>query len=83
MATRAQIEKLLEAGHSFETAARELKISPGAAFMIATGLPADGSGAPPEADGMQSLVNPRQLNPTRKEHVLEWVAERARRELRR
>ena len=91
VATRAQVLALVEAGQSYETVGRALGIPPGLAFMIATGLPADGSvaPAPEELPGMpalpastQHLVNPRQVNPVRKEHVMEWVRERAARELR-
>ena len=90
MPSRDQVGELLHAGHSYETAARELAIPAGQAFMIATGLPADGSDAPsPEelaAKGVteastQHLVNPRPFNPTGKDHVLPWVRERAKREL--
>jgi hypothetical protein len=90
MATRAQVEALLDQGHSYETAARELGIPAGQAFMIATGLPADGGTvpAPEELAGKrvlpgssQHLVNPPPYNPTRKESVMEWVRDRARREL--
>lgn len=90
MATREQVLELLDAGHSYETAARALHIPPGQAFMIATGLAADGSDAPSPGQlarkpslpaSTQQLVNPPARNPTRKPHVLEWVRERARREL--
>ncbi len=83
--------ELLEAGHTYETAARELGIPPGQALMIATGLPADSSEAPPPEElasmpelpsSPQRLVNDAQFNPTRKPHVLEWVRRRAARELR-
>jgi hypothetical protein len=73
MATREQVRMLLDGGHSYETAARELGIPAGLAFMLATGRPADGSA--------QHLVNPPAYNPTRKDSVMEWVRERARREL--
>jgi hypothetical protein len=91
MATRAQVTELLALGHTYETAARALGIPPGLAYMIATGLPADGSDAPaPEelrskpvlAGSTQHLVNPPAVNPTRDERVLAWVRERAARELR-
>lgn len=70
-------------------AARELGIPPGRAFMIATGLPADGSEATShelsEVRALparpQRLVNPRSADPTPKPHVLEWVKRRAEREL--
>ena len=90
MPTRDQLTALLDEGHTYETAARELKIPAGLAFMIATGLPADGSGAPsPEElsakrslpSSSQQLVNPPAFNPTRKQHVIDWVHERAAREL--
>ncbi|HEX4467146.1 MAG TPA: hypothetical protein VH025_08150 [Solirubrobacteraceae bacterium] len=90
VATRAQVIELLEGGHTYETAARELRIPPGQAFMIATGLPADGGDGPlpeelagkPVLDGSpQRLVNPAAFNPTRKPHVLEWVKRRAARDL--
>ena len=91
MPTRAQVLELLEAGHSYETAGRALHIPPGQAFMIATGLPADGSDAPhpdelrdkPVLPGSsQHLVNPAPFNPTRDETVVAWVQKRAARELR-
>lgn len=90
MATRAQVVELLDGGHSYETAARELHIPAGQAYMIATGLPADGSDTPsPEeleakrvpAGSTQQLVNPPALSPTRKQAVLDWVAARARHDL--
>ncbi|MHB8532925.1 MAG: hypothetical protein ACYDC2_09410 [Solirubrobacteraceae bacterium] len=80
MVTRAQVLELLEEGHSYETAARELHIPAGRAFMIATGVPADGS-EQVTPGSTQHLSNPPHSNPTRKEHVLQWVRERARREL--
>jgi hypothetical protein len=58
--------------------------------MIATGLPADGSGEPTREElaekhvlsgSSQHLVNPPAFNPTRKPHVIEWVRGRASREL--
>jgi hypothetical protein len=92
LATRSQLEELLDAGHTYETAARELGIPAGLAYMIVTGMPADGSDAysPQELAAARSLPGSSQhllgvpaMNPTRHEHVDSWVAERARRELRR
>jgi hypothetical protein len=77
MAKRDEVTALLESGHSYETAAVELGIAPGLVYMIANGLPADRS----DSGAEQALVNPRAFNPTRKPHVLEWVAARAAREL--
>ncbi|HEX3689360.1 MAG TPA: hypothetical protein VHV28_06665 [Solirubrobacteraceae bacterium] len=91
MPTRAQVRELLDSGHSYETVGRVLHIPPGQAFMIATGLPADGSDAPhpgelrdkPALPGSsQHLVNPPPVNPTRSETVAGWVRERAARDLR-
>ncbi len=91
MATSDDVRALLRKGHSFETAGRELGISPGLAYMLATGRPADGSDAvtPHEVDpalprgSSQRLIGVPAFNPTRKEHLLEWVAQRAARELHR
>lgn len=90
MATRDQVEGLLGQGHSYASAARELGIRPGLAYMIATGHPADGSEppAPGERDAggelpasSQDLVNPPPFNPTTSQTVIEWVRMRARRDL--
>ncbi len=71
-------------------AARELDIPAGQAYMIATGLPADGGEAPsPEelrdspllSGSSQQLVNPPAIRPVRNDRVLEWVRRRAAREL--
>jgi hypothetical protein len=92
VATREQVRVLLDEGHSYETAARELGIPAGLAFMIVTGLPADGSDVPSEEElaskrvlegSSQQLVNPPPFNPTRNAEVMEWVRERAARELER
>ncbi|HTW12669.1 MAG TPA: hypothetical protein VME01_07995 [Solirubrobacteraceae bacterium] len=88
--TRQQLVKLLDEGHNWETAAAELGISPGLAFLLRTGLPADGSGVPSLAGRVEeplALSNPQSLigtpayNPTRKPHIVEWVKQRAQREL--
>jgi len=88
MPTPEQVARLLEAGHSYETAARELGLPAGLTFMIATGVPADAGGAPEPPDrppvpggSSQRLVNAREFNPTRDPRVDEWVRRRARREL--
>ncbi|HSO97393.1 MAG TPA: hypothetical protein VLP43_00440 [Solirubrobacteraceae bacterium] len=91
MPTRFQVAKLVDQGLSYEAIGRELDIPPGQAFMIATGLPADGSDSPhpdelrcrPVLPGSsQHLVNPRPQDPTRNEAVIDWVRQRAARELR-
>jgi hypothetical protein len=61
-------------GQDYERAAARLGIPPGRAYMIATGRPADGS-TPGEPLGSraQSLVNPREVNPTSRDDVHEWL----------
>jgi hypothetical protein len=90
VATRAQVQQLLEQGDDYEQAARALGIPAGQAFMIATGLPADASDPPsPEQlagqrswpSSSQHLVNPPAFNPKRDRRVLDWVESRAAREL--
>jgi hypothetical protein len=77
MATRAQVIELLAHGHTHASAARELGIPAGQAYMIATGRPADGNEA-----GLQWLVNPPAHNPTHETQTMAWVRERAARDLR-
>jgi hypothetical protein len=90
MPSREQVLTLLDAGHSYETAARALHIPAGQVFMIATGLPADGSDSPHPSElrekrllagSSQHLVNPPPFNPTRNAEVVTWVQERAARDL--
>lgn len=88
--TRDQICRAVAGGRRWEDAAGSLGLRPGAAFMIATGIPADGSGVP-ELTGRvcggevlsspQALVNSRGHNPLRNELVEAWVRGRAAREL--
>ena len=90
MPSREQVLSLLDEGHSYETASRSLGIPAGQAFMIATGLPADGSDSPHPSElrgkrllpgSSQHLVNPPPFNPTRDEAVVGWVQARAAKEL--
>ena len=90
MATRDQVLELLDHGHSYETAAKELGLPAGQVFMIATGLPADGGDGPAPEElenkrllpgSSQHLVNPPAFNPTRSDEVLRWVRDRAKRGL--
>ena len=89
MVTRAQVLGLLAQGSSYEQAAQALGIRPGKAYLVATGMPADGSNAlAPEqrdlpgvlAESTQHLSNPPHVNPTVKPEVLAWVAGRAARD---
>jgi hypothetical protein len=90
MPTPDQVRERLLARRSYETVARELGISPGLAYMLATGVPADYSddlhagervGRPELADSSQRLVNPHQYNPQRNPVVVEWIKRRAAAEL--
>ena len=91
VATREQVIALLDSGHSYRAVARALNLAPGQAYMIATGMPADGSAAAPPDDSRgaellsgssQELVNPRVLNPVRDPLLEDWVRRRAARDLR-
>jgi hypothetical protein len=90
MSTPDQVRTLLDGGRSYETVARELGISPGLAYMLATGVPADFSddlhpgerdGRSELADSSQRLVNPHQHNPQRNPIVVDWIKRRAAAEL--
>lgn len=90
MATREQVLSRLGGGGGYEAVGRELGIPAGKAYMIATGIPADGSDslAPEdrrrpglELGGTQALLGVPHHNPTRPEdkpEVTAWVRERAR-----
>jgi hypothetical protein len=88
MATRAQVQQLLDEGHDYRTAADKLGIAPGEAYLISTGRPADGSDGRYFTDSRelpsspQRLVGPPPVNPTRNPAVEAWLRERAGRELR-
>ena len=90
MVTRAQVLGLIDGGRTYEQAGAELGVTPGQAYMIATGLPADGSMAlaPEErtrpgmlAESTQHLSNPAHANPTVRPEVLAWIKRRAERDL--
>jgi hypothetical protein len=90
MATLDQVRGLLDAGCSYESIGAQLGIAPGLAYMIATGVAADGSGDPnPEPDrpapqaGAQRLVQPVAHDPIHKPNVVEWIRQRAETDLRR
>lgn len=50
MPTSDQVQELLDRGLDYEAAGRELGIPAGQAYMIATGVPADGSGTVPDQE---------------------------------
>jgi len=85
MATREQVRQLLDGGLDYRAAARQLRIPAGQAYMIATGVPADGSDSIPDEemarrDGLlpasQHLANPPHHNPTTREQVRAWMKAR-------
>jgi hypothetical protein len=84
--TREQVRKLLGERPDYEQAGRQLGIPPGQAYLIATGVPADGSDALPDQwlaqragllPSSQHLANPPHENPTAKESVRAWLRARA------
>lgn len=85
MPTREQVRELLDAGMDYPAAAHELGIPAGQAYMIATGVPADGADTIPDdvmaerglLPSSQHLANPPHENPTTKESVLAWIKARA------
>ncbi len=87
MPTRQEILAELRGGSDYEQAAHKFGIPAGQTYLIATGLPADGSGALGPEDfrrsgigrgSSQYLVNPgHPEHPARKEQVLEWIRRRA------
>jgi hypothetical protein len=88
--TRAQVLDLVHRGRSYFQAGNELGVPAGQAYMVATGLPADGSAALVAEDwqrpgviqgSTQALNNPPHVNPTVKPEVLEWIRGRAARDL--
>ncbi|WP_249010171.1 hypothetical protein [Conexibacter sp. DBS9H8] len=90
-----RIRVLLEEGLSYPSVADRLGISPGLAFLLATGRPVD-DGTSGTTEGLcrspTPSASPRELSPQeligagasvpeRHSEILEWVAARAAREL--
>jgi hypothetical protein len=86
MATRQQVEELAARGLDYAEIGRRLGISPGLAHLIGTGLPADGGDAPSPEERRdrklppsgQDLANPPHHNPTSRDVVHRWIADRVR-----
>src|SRR3954454_5798518 len=87
MPIREQLVAALRSGRSYEPAAEEFGIRPGQAYMIVTGLPADGSDVlGPELlerkkeflleGGSQHLANPPTEVPTEDSGVRAWIKQR-------
>ena len=90
MPTRDRILELLDSGHAVGAVARQLGIPAGQVFMIANGVPADGSDSryrdmtahgERDSDSPQSLVNPPVGAPNPEGMVAAWVRARAARDL--
>jgi hypothetical protein len=78
--------RLVRSGLDYEAVGRRLGIPAGQAYLIATGLPADGGDTlPPQEErrpGMlptssQHLANPAPENPTVSHRILDWLKQRA------
>jgi hypothetical protein len=85
VATREQVRRLLGQGLDYPAAARRLGIPAGQAYLIATGVPADGgdtisdqemAGRDDLLPVSQQLANPPHHNPTSKESVRNWLKAR-------
>jgi hemerythrin-like domain-containing protein len=85
VATREQVRGLLDDGLDYRAVGRKLGIPAGQAYLIATGVPADGGDAIPDQEmahrdhllpSSQSLANPPHQNPTSKESTREWIKAR-------
>jgi hemerythrin-like domain-containing protein len=86
MPTRESILTLVRSGLSYPQIGERLGVTPGLAYLIATGLPADGGDAPgPETDkrpgalstSTQHLSNPKSIVPQRDEETDAWIRKRA------
>ena len=75
MPTREQVRQLLDRGLDYGAIGRELRIPAGQAYMIATGVPADGSDSVPDQEMArrddllpvsQQLASPPHHDPTGK-----------------
>ena len=86
MPTRQSILDLVSSGLSYPQIGERLGVTPGLAYLIATGLPADGGDAPgPRTDerpgalpgSTQHLSNPKAIVPQRDERTDSWIRERA------
>jgi hypothetical protein len=90
MVTKDQVLALIRDGDTYEAAGRHLGIPPGKAYMIATGIPADGSDSLSAEDmkreglrigSTQHLLGVPHHNPNTPDErrpVMDWVRDRAR-----
>jgi hypothetical protein len=83
MPSKQQVQEALRrSGGDYAAAGAALGIPPGRAHLIATGMPADNSeGRRSTMSSPQRLVNPAQHDPLRSEQIVNWIRERAARDL--
>jgi hemerythrin-like domain-containing protein len=83
--TREQVRQLLGQNLDYETVGRRLGIPAGQVYLIATGVPADGSDTVPDRElaerddllpASQQLANPPHHNPTSKDSTRKWIKAR-------
>jgi len=82
--TSDQVRRLLEQGHDYPEIARRLRVPPGQAYLIGTGMPADGSDTYTDAErqrpgvlpSAQHLLGLSADNPKTKQAVLSWIKAR-------
>jgi hypothetical protein len=83
--TREQVVRLLESGLDYTAIGERLGVPAGQAYMIATGLPADGSDAVTAEEqhrpgllktSTQHLVSPQPESPTASDTVKAWLKQR-------
>ncbi|MEU8318848.1 hypothetical protein AB0C33_10810 [Nonomuraea sp. NPDC048881] len=85
MPSKERVLRLLSQGLDYAEIARLLGVPAGRAYLIATGVPADGSDAAARRRGRpgllagrtQHLVNPREVGPVERGDVRAWMRERA------
>ncbi|MFC4859444.1 cytochrome b [Actinophytocola glycyrrhizae] len=81
---KRKVRELLDEGLGYDEIGQRFGITPGLAYLIGTGRPADGGDAPSQEqrrrDGdraaSQELSNPPFENPTKREPVQRWIADR-------
>lgn len=84
MPTRDQIRALVQQGHDYPAIGQRLGVPAGQAYLIATGMPADGGDTYTEAErqrpgvlpSAQHLLGADAENPTTKDAVLNWIKSR-------
>ncbi|MEN3611753.1 hypothetical protein AAH979_19615 [Plantactinospora sp. ZYX-F-223] len=87
MASKESVLHLVGLGRSYQEIGAELGIPAGQAYLVGTGIPADGGSTVTRAQRQrpgvlpsrtQVLVNPREVNPMSSRQVHDWMRDRAR-----